>query len=54
MLHAHTVLNMSQLYENALAVQIIFLTLQKTFKIIENKSRARREIYSKLTIKTTE
>ena len=37
-----------------MSMQKNLFMLQNTFKIRENKSRARCEIYSKLTIKTAE
>ena len=40
--------------ETVVAVQIMFITLQNTFEIRENKTKAKYEICSKLTIKTAE
>ena len=40
--------------ETVVAVQIMFITLQNTFEIRENKTKAKYEICSKLTIKTVE
>ena len=50
----YTVASMSEFYETALIIQKKFFTFQNTSKIIENNSRERCEIYSKLTIKTAE
>ena len=40
--------------ETVVAVQIMFITLQNTFEIRENKTKAKYGICSKLTIKTAE